>query len=321
MSALERRFSDWKREGGAVTDAGVKDVRGKCWRMRLLVPVGVVLCGMEMVGHAQVGTVDAVKSEVERCERRIKEVRAEIANQYEIELGKLRVLFQKAADLESALQVREEERRLSQERGLDPANLAQEPRALRELQEKWLGKQKELLNQVLEDSVPKLVDIKKQLTVAGRLDEALEIKGQISQLQSGTGPTQRVSSGERVSVEEVWQAYQTNRERADKMYRGVKLTFFGRVLGLRQDPREASALSLVLSGGADGAYVDCAFSSSDYRLTQQKQGAGMVISATPTSNRHGEGKFAVNTLTEILGKCEGWVDGGLRFSNCTVPRR
>ena len=270
---------------------------------------------------AQVGAPDVVRAETERCERRIREVKNEMLNKYESELGKLRLGFQKSADLESALAIREEERRVASERSLESSHFRGEPPSLKDLQESIYQKQSDLVGQVLAESLPRLVELKKQLTVAGRLDEAVEVKSAIVQMQNGTGPTQKLSSGAQVGAEEVIQAYQTNRERADKTYKGVRLSISGRVLGVRPDPRDGANATLVLSGGPDGAMVDCVFASGEYRVYQETQGQSVVVIVGSPSSKVPLLRVLRGGGVEITGKCDGWVDGGLRFSSCGVQKR
>lgn len=269
---------------------------------------------------AQVAAPELVKSEVERCERRLREVRSEMVNRYEGKLPELRVVFQKAGDLESALLIRAEEQRVAGERTLDSSNLADEPRSLRDVQDAILLKQTELVGQVVAESVPKLVELKKALTVAGRLDEAVEVRGAILKLQSAGAPAQRLSNGTQVSVEDVFQGYQTSRERADKMYKGVKVMLSGRVVGTRPDPRDPNSLMLVLYGGAEGALVDCAFSQNDYRVREERVGPTLFFVVSNTNVNIPALKVQRGTAVEFMGKCDGW-DGAVRFSGCTIPRR
>jgi hypothetical protein len=111
-------------------------------------------------------------------------------------LAELRGAYQKAADLENALLVRAELQRLTSEgeRPLDASNLVEEPRLLKEAQAELLAKQNEMISQIVQTTVPKLVEIKKALTVAGKLDEAVEVRSAILRLQDDASPAQRLSN-------------------------------------------------------------------------------------------------------------------------------
>jgi hypothetical protein len=271
---------------------------------------------------AQILAKDIVQAEMDRCERSIKSVRIEIGNRYEKRLLELRAGFQKAGDLEGALAVRSEEQRAlaEPERPLESRHLVEEPRSLRELQAELIGKQSEMIAQIVLEAVPKLLEMKKTLTVAGKLDEAVEVRGAIQRLQDASSPAQRLSAGAQVTAEEVYQAYQSSRERADKIYRGVKVLLRGRVAGVRPDPREPGALTLVLFGGVEGALVDCAFSPGEYRVREERQGQGVVYVVAHGNNDAGALRLQRGGVAEFTGRCDG-SDGGLRFSGCVLSRR
>jgi hypothetical protein len=286
-----------------------------------LLPLCLFLVAPLQAG-AQMLAKDIVQAEVDRCERSMKSVRVEIGNRYEKRLLELRTGFQKAGDLEGALAVRSEEQRAhaDPERPLESRHLVEEPRSLKELQSELLGKQSEMIAQIVLEAVPKLVEMKKTLTVAGKLDEAVEVRVAIQRLQDATSPAQRLSAGAQVSAEEVYQAYQSSKERADKTYRGVKLLLRGRVAGVRPDPREPGALTLVLFGGVEGALVDCAFPPGEYRVREERQGQTVVYVVGHANNDSGALRVQRGGVAEFTGRCDG-SDGGLRFSGCGLPRR
>jgi hypothetical protein len=269
---------------------------------------------------AQLAPTDVVRLELQRCETLAKGIRGDTVERYQKKLTELRLGFQKAGDLESALILRAEEQRVAAEQSLDTSHLVEEPRSLREAQESFLQKQVELIERVVGDTLPKLGALKKDLTVAGRLDEAVEVRSAISKLQNTTAPAQRLSAGTQASVEDVFQAYQINRERAERMYKGVKLLASGKVLGIRPDSRDPSNAVLVLAGGADGAFVDCAFSPQDYRVREERQGPNLFFVISHSNPNLAGLRLQRGQLVELTGKCEGW-DGALRFSGCTIPKR
>jgi hypothetical protein len=316
------RAGMWRPDGGE--NGGMKR-KAKRSRMFVawLVGWGTWLFLGGMVCWGQAAMPEMAKAELERCERRIREVKTEIAHKYEAELGKVRQAFQKSADLEGALLVREEERRLLADAGLESGHLKKEPAFLRELQEVFLQKQLDLVSQVVRESLPKLVEIKKQLTVAGRLDEAVEVRAAVGRLQKQLGPARRVSEGTALGVDDLVQAYQVDRERAETMYRGVRLALSGRVWGTRPEGREGGSV-LVLAGGAgggEGAAVECGFAAGEYRWIQETQGQTVVLGLQPAGSRGLLWKGARGTVLEVVGRCEGWGDGGLRLSNCTTQKR
>ena len=265
-------------------------------------------------------SADVWRQDLSKVERRIQEVRVEIGNRYEKKLGELRAGFQKLGDLENAVVIRDEERRLvGADIALDPQHLVQEPRALREAQVELLGKQKEMLTQIVQESLSKLVELKKTLTVGGRLDEALEVRRGIADLQDIVSPAEKVENGTLVAAEELYQTFQSSRLRADKMYKGRNLVLRGKVAGVRPDPRDPSVTVLVVFGGGDGMFIDCAF-SGDYRIGESRQGSSVGYSLSKGANDPNPTKLTRGAVVEISGRCEGW-DAGVRFGNCSVYRR
>ena len=288
--------------------------------------LGLLLALVSVFGpqrlHAQATSSDAVQAEVERCERRIREVRVEIGNRYEKRLLELRSVFQKAADLESALLVRNEERRLGAEveLPLDSRHLLEEPRLLREAQLELLAKQTEMVTQIVQDVVPRLVEMKKALTVGGKLDEALEVRNSIQRLQDAGAPAQRLTGGAQVTADEVSMAYQSAKERADKIYKGVKLSLRGRVAGVRPDAKDPSNGVLVLFGGTDGSLVDCAFQSPEFRVREERSAQNVFYVVAHVNGDVPALRVQRGVVVEIQGRCEGF-EGGLRFANCSLPKR
>ena len=275
----------------------------------------------QMVGQAgNPAGGEAWRQDLTRVERRIQEVRVEVGNRYEKKLGELRAGFQKLGDLENAVVIRDEERRLvGADIALDPQYLVQEPRLLREAQVELLGKQKEMLTQVVQESLPKLLELKKTLTISGRLDEALEVRRSIADLQDIVSPAEKVENGTLVAAEDLYQTFQSSRPRAEKMYKGRSLMLRGKVAGVRPDPRDPSATVLVVFGGGDGMFIDCAF-SGDYRIAEARQGSSVGYSLSKGSNDPNPAKLTRGAVVEISGRCEGW-DAGVRFGNCSLHRR
>lgn len=291
--------------------------------MRALIPLLAMILLLSSPVFAQTGgpaVADAWRQDLTKVERRIQEVRVEIGNRYEKKLGELRAGFQKLGDLENAVVIRDEERRLvGADIALDPQYLVQEPRALREAQIELLGKQKEMLTQIVQESLQKLVELKKTLTVSGRLDEALEVRRSIADLQDIVSPAERVENGTTVAADELFQTFQSSRMRADKMYKGRNLVLRGKVAGVRPDPRDPSVTVLVVYGGGEGMFIDCAF-SGDYRISEARQGSSVGYSVSKGANDPTPTKLARGAVIEISGRCEGW-DAGVRFGNCSVFRR
>jgi hypothetical protein len=273
----------------------------------------------EPPASAQGTLPEVARAEVDRCERRVREVKTEIVHKYETELAKLRQAYQKAADLEGALLIRDEERRVGADQGLESGHLRGDSKVLRELQEGLLLRQGELVSQVVSESLPRLVEIKRQLTMVGRLDEAVEVRGALARLQKLLGPANRASDGSTVSAEELAQVYLVDRERADKIYRGVRLSLGGRVVGIRADALGSSVL--LLSGGTEGSVVECSFLGNEYRWVQETQGNSVWVGLQAVGTKALLWKGARGTALELQGRCEGWGEGGPRLGACTISKR
>jgi hypothetical protein len=260
---------------------------------------------------------EAWSADLKRAEEEIRTVRAEYGNQYRRKLTELRAGFQKAADLEGALAVRELEKKLEDAAvPLDAKDVVQAPRSVREAQLELLGKQRDVLGAILQKALPKLVEAKRTLTVAGRLDEASEVLNSIQGLYDGvSGPADKVANGTVVLAEELYLAYQASRKRADQVYRGRPIALRGRALGIRPDPRDPAAMVLVVFAEVEGGFVDCAFGGS-MRLREERQGQASLFVLGRGPSDPSPFRFQKGTAIEVLGKCEGW-DDGLRLQECS----
>lgn len=294
----------------------------RIYRSISILSASVVCCiAAKGVAVAQVPSPDMVYAEIERSERRIREVRVEIGNRYEKKLAELRLTYQKLADLENAVAVRAEETRVAAEaeKPLDAANLVAEPRLLHDAQLELLTKQGEMLAQIAAEGLPRLLEMKKALTVAGKLDDALKVAGVMTRMHDAASPAQRMSPNSTVTAEEVFQAFQISRERGEAIFKGPKLVLRGKVAGVRPDPREAGAMLLVLFGGAESALVDCAFPSSEYRVREERAGQNAVYVVARIGDP-GMLKVQRGALVEVQGKYEA-VEGSVRFGGCSFPKR
>jgi hypothetical protein len=176
------------------------------------------------------------EAEAQKVEEKIAMVRRDILGKYETSLGELQNQFQKGADLEGALAARAERSRVQAEQALSEKDLVHEPKALRSLQATTVSRMQDLVAGVVSEAVPRLIEYKKQLTVDGKLDEALAVKQAIERLQNANVPVTRTEPGAMVPAETVLQAYSADRSRADKTYRGVRFLVRGVICGYRIDP-------------------------------------------------------------------------------------
>lgn len=254
-----------------------------------------------------------------KSEEKIASVRRDVMGKYEDALGELQLSMQKAADLEGALAVRAERSRLAQEHTLMERNFVNEPKALRAIQTQFFSKMQELVSQIVSDALPKLVELKKSMTMAGKLDEALAVRTAIEKLQNSNVPVAKPDVGSVVPAETLLLAYSGDRIRADKTYKAQKITVRGTVGGYRQDPADTRFFQVYL-GGSSGAWVQCAFSAADYRFREEKTAFGSAMSLV-ISTKDGEqvAKIQKGQSLDIRGICEG-MDEVVRLGRCDIPR-
>lgn len=265
-------------------------------------------------------TSAAGEAELQKSEDRIAAVQRDLLSKYDTALAELQLAFQKAADLESAVAVRNERQRIAQEQVLAEKNLVVEPRALRNVQAQTMGRIQELVTQVVNDALPKLVELKKSLTVAGRLDEALSVRASIERLQNAHLPVVRPEPGSIVPAETLLQAYAADRARAEKTYKGQKMVVRGTIGGFRPDPAEGKSYQLFLVGSSSSGRVQCGFASSDYRFREEAGSFGVVIlHIIPSGNPAAAMRIQKGQAFEVRGTCEG-VDESVRLGKCELVR-
>lgn len=256
-------------------------------------------------------------AELKRAEDEIRTVRTEFGNQYRRKLAELRAGFQQAGDLENALLARDLEKNSETApvplQGMD---VVAAPRSVRELQLELIGKQRDLLGAIVQKVMPKLVESKRSLTKAGRLDEASEVLAAILRLYEGAAvPVEKIANGGAVLAEELYLAYQAARQRADHIYKGRQIALRGRVLGIRPDPRDSSAMVLVIYPEVEGGFIDCSF-GTNMRLQEERQGQATVYALRRGPADPAPFRFQKGASVEVLGKCEGW-DEGVRLQDCS----
>lgn len=282
---------------------------------RIIAIVSLVLfpiCAIE-AQSVSLGEVEA-----QRCEERAAAVRRDVLSKYDDALADLQAALQKAADLEGAIAVRTERARASTEQALDERNYVTEPKALRSLQVQTVTKMQDLLTQLVSDSIPKLVELKRQLTVAGKLDDAVTVRTSIEKLQNTYLPATRVDAGAIVTAETLVLAYAADRSRADKIYKGQKFVVRGIVGGFRVNPTEPKNYQVFLTGGSGNGWVQCELSGGDNRFREEKGTYNVPVLVM--SNKDGDAvRVQKGAAFEGRGLCEGW-DEAVRISRCELVR-
>jgi hypothetical protein len=257
------------------------------------------------------------EAEAQKIEEKIAMVRRDILGKYETSLGELQNQFQKAADLEGALAARTERSRVHTEQALSEKDLVNEPKALRSLQQAMVTRMQDLVAGVVSESLPKLIEYKKQLTVDGKLDEAVAVKQAIERLQNANVPISRAEPGSIVPAETLIQSYSADRSRADKTYKGVRFVARGVMGGYRIDPADAKNLQVFLSGQNGAGWVQCAFSLNQWRYREDRIGnmTHLVLIGKDSS----ETRLTRGVQADVLGDCSGW-DEIVKMGKCEVAR-
>jgi len=274
----------------------------------LLIPIGVRAQGLA-----------AGEAEAQRCEERIASVKRDVLNRYADALAELQAQLQKAADLEGALAVRTERERVKKDDALSEEQFVQEPKGLHALQQQHVAKMRELISALVGESVPKLIELKKQLTIAGKLDEAVSVRAAIERLQNDHLPIAKPASADIVPADALLTAYAADRSRADKTYKGQKITVRGLVGGFRQDPNDAKhyVVFLTRAAGGGGGWVQCALGDA-LRCREEKQ---FNTSTLIILNKEGDTLARVQTgqTMEIRGVCEGFEEV-VHLTKCELPK-
>lgn len=255
------------------------------------------------------------EAEAQKCEERIAGVWRDVLGKYDDALAELQTGFQKAADLESAVAVRTEKRRLAEEGALTEKHLVAEPKSLRTLQTQTIARMQELTVQIVSETVPKLIEYKKSLTVAGKLDEALAVREAIEKLQNGYVPVIRADAGKIVAAETILNSYAADRGRADKIYKGQRIVVRGVVGGFRADPADAKQYLVYLTGGAGGGWLQCAFVAGDFQIREEKQFNNTVLLITGRGKDPATLRIQKGVAAEIRGVCDG-MDEMVRLVKC-----
>jgi len=215
--------------------------------------------------------------------------------------------------------VRSESNRLKTDQTLTPKAFVQEPKALRDLQVQTDSNIHDLQAQILLTHLPMLTEIKKKLTVDGNLDEALRVRDIIGRLQDKYSPAGKLNAGAQVAVNTLLQDYSSDKDRADKLYKGQRFTVSGNVAGYQQDPANDNVYNVYLTGINGTSVLQCSFSKADFDVRELKMGPpqGTVLSLTARKPRSAEEVriFKGRTLS-IEGTCTG-MDTTVNLVDCT----
>lgn len=268
--------------------------------------------------HAQ-ATLSPAEAEAQKCEDKIASVQRDVLGKYDDAIGELQLTLQKSADLEGALTARTERQRLKAEQSLSEKDYVTDPKALRALQVQTVAKLRELISTLVQESLPRLIEFKKSLTMAGKLDEAVNVRANIERLQNAHVPISRPEAGAVVPAETLLLAYAGDKGRADKTYKGQKITVRGVLGGYRPDPADAKNYQLFLTGGTGTGWVQCTPAVGDFRFREDKNAFGVVTFIITSKDGDSTARLQKGQVVEIRGFCGG-IDDVVRMDRCELPR-
>jgi hypothetical protein len=273
---------------------------------------------LALAAQAFAQTLAAGAAELQKCEDRIAAVQRDVLGKYDDALAELLTSLQKSADLEGALAVRAERQRLGQEQSLAEKNFVTEPKALRALQSQTATKMQDLVGQLITDSLPRLVELKKQLTVAGKLDDAVAVREAIGKLQNGYLPGARVENGSVVMADPLLLAYSADRARADKIYKGQKIVVHGVVGAFRPDAADAKSYQVFVTGSNVSGWIQCDFRGGETRFREEKPSYNITLLVV--TSKEGENfRLQKGSTIDVRGMCDGW-DEVVHLSKCEMVR-
>jgi hypothetical protein len=143
------------------------------------------------------------------------------------------------------------------------------------------------------------------------------VRGLIEKLQNNYLPPERAENGQFVPAETLLLAYTASRERADKTYKGVRLSTRGVVGAYRQDPNDGRSYTIFLSKGANSGWISCSFNSGNLRFREEKQfnTTYLVI----TERNEVVARIQTGQSIDVLGTCVGFEDT-VRLNQCEIAR-
>jgi hypothetical protein len=259
-------------------------------------------------------------AEVKRCEEKIATANRDILGRYDSALADLQTTLQKAADLEGALAVRAERQRIAQNGELAEANFVSEPKGLRALQVQYATRAQDLVTQLVSESVPRLVELKKQLTVAGRLDEAVTVRNAIERLQNSYTAVIHPDPNLAIPVENIQRAYAADRARADATNKDKKVLIRGVVAGFRADPNDRKQYLIYLAAAPNAtSWIECAFPIRDNNFREDKQFNVTSLVVTPKDSDLAPLRLLRGTTVDVTGTCTGFEEV-VKLQHCVFAR-
>ena len=123
--------------------------------------------------------------------------------------------------------------------------------------------------------------------------------------------------GQFVPAETLLLAYAADRERADKTYKGVRLSLRGTVGAFRPDPADNRNYTVFLNKGVNSGWIACLFNTGNLRFREEKQfnTSFLVI----MDRNEIVARVQAGQTLDIQGTCDGFEDT-VRLSKCEIVR-
>jgi hypothetical protein len=122
-----------------------------------------------------------------------------------------------------------------------------------------------------------------------------------------------------VPVEVLLLAYAGDRDRADKTYKGQRITIHGILGAYRPDPADTKTYQIYLAGSTGSGWVQCAFPTAEFRFREEKGSFGAL--SLIVSNKAGDtlARMQKGQTLDLRGHCAG-LDEVVRLDRCDLPK-
>jgi hypothetical protein len=158
---------------------------------------------------------------IEACDKDVAARRKDLLLKYRVELAVLKTRVQEEGDLDGLLATDKEYKRALTLDALNEQDLVTKPEILRELQRKYIGQLANVERATATEHIERLKETKRQLTVAGKIADAVGTQKDIEKLEAkylGGGGTSGVGDTGGSTDDVVEQCERAIRERTAKMY-------------------------------------------------------------------------------------------------------
>jgi len=118
------------------------------------------------------------------CDKEIQDRITQLREQYLKELTALGMSFQSQGELKRVLAVKNEQERFARVQSIGERDLVEEPEELAKLQTKYQEAPDHVARETAIRHMKKLVDVKKKLTIDGKLDQAIAVQKQIDAISA-----------------------------------------------------------------------------------------------------------------------------------------